>query len=266
MKFSIITAVKNNKTGLLTRIECVRNQTYKNIEHIIVDGGSTDGGKEILRRNLSRFVGTQNDYPHTTTYSLIIISEADSGIYDALNKGLKMATGDVVGFLHSDDIFKDENVISKIAKAFEEKGTDSVYSDLEYVYKNDPDKILRYWKSGEFNPGSLNKGWMPPHPTFCVKKNIYDKFGMFDTSFRIAADYEIILRFLAKQKISTTYLPEVTIKMRAGGASNKNIASVIRKSREDYRALKINAVPFPLMALFFKNARKINQFVLSNRN
>jgi len=258
VKFSIITAVYNNKAHIEDCINSVLGQDYENIEYIIIDGGSDDGTVDVIK-NLELRI--KNEFRN-----FIFNSEKDNGIYEALNKGLKMATGDVVGFLHSDDIFKDENVISKIAKAFEEKETDSVYSDLEYVYKNDPDKILRYWKSGEFNPGSLNKGWMPPHPTFCVKKNIYDKFGMFDTSFRIAADYEIILRFLAKQKISTTYLPEVTIKMRAGGASNKNIASVIRKSREDYRALKINAVPFPLMALFFKNARKINQFVLSNWN
>lgn len=254
MKISIITAVKNNKNGLLQAIECVRNQTYKDLEHIIVDGGSTDGTRDILR-------SAQNDYPATTTYSLITISEADSGIYNALNKGLKLATGDVIGFLHSDDIFYDENVINKIAKVFDEKKTDSVYSDLVYVYKDNPDRVLRYWKSGEFNYSSLMHGWMPPHPTFFVKKKIYDQFGGFDESLKISSDYEITLRFLARHKISTAYLPEVTIKMRAGGASNKSIPSIIQKSREDYRALKANSIPLPLFTLFLKNIRKLQQFI-----
>jgi len=258
VKISIITAVYNNKKYIEDCINSVISQDYNNIEYIIIDGGSDDGTVNIIK-NLEFIIKNEIE-------NLVFKSEKDDGIYEALNKGLRLTTGDVIGFLHSDDIFNNENVISKIAKVFEEKGTDSVYSDLVYVYKDNQDKVLRYWKSGEFNSSLLNKGWMPPHPAFFVKKNIYDKFGMFDTSYRIAADYEIILRFLANQKISSAYLPEVTIKMRTGGVSNKNIASVIRKSREDYRALKSNGIPFPLLALVFKNTRKINQFVLRNWN
>ena len=258
MKFSIITAVYNNKTHIEDCIKSVISQDYENIEYIIIDGGSDDGTAEKIYNAKCRIENEMVEFK--------FISEKDNGIYEALNKGLRMTTGDVVGFLHSDDIFNNENVISKIAKVFEDKNTDSVYSDLVYVYKNDTSSVLRYWKAGEFNYSFLKKGWMPPHPAFFVKKNIYDKYGGFDTSFKIASDYEIVLRFLAKHKISSAYLPEVTINMRTGGASNKNIASVIQKSREDYSALKINAIPFPLMALVFKNTRKIKQFVLRNWN
>jgi len=257
MKFSIITAVYNNKKYIEDCINSVISQDYNNIEYIIIDGGSDDGTTEIIYNAKCRIENEIVEFK--------FISEKDNGIYEALNKGLKIATGDVIGFLHSDDIFNNEYVISKIAKVFEDKNTDSVYSDLVYVYKDNPDKVLRYWKSGGFNSSLLNKGWMPPHPAFFVKKNIYDKYGGFDTSFKIASDYEIVLRFLAKHKISVSYLPEVTIKMRAGGASNKNIPSIIKKSREDYRVIKANSIPFPLFTLFLKNMRKLNQFVVNRR-
>ena len=253
MKISIITAVLNGKDYIESCIKSVLAQSYDNIEFIIIDGGSTDGTLEIIKKLIF------NNQHHS------FVSEKDNGIYDALNKGLNLATGDVVGFLNSDDIFYDEHVISKIAKTFSSEKTDSVYSDLLYVYKKNPGKILRYWKAGEFKYDSLIMGWMPPHPTFFIKKSIYDEYGGFDTSYKIASDYEIILRFLIKHKISTAYLPEVTVKMRTGGASNKNFSSLILKSREDYRALKDNSIPLPIRALILKNFSKLNQFLIKGR-
>lgn len=246
MLFTILTAVYNNKPHIEECIQSVLSQDYDQIEHIIIDGGSNDGTVEIINKyqdKISKF-----------------ISEPDEGIYYALNKGIKAASGDVVGLLHSDDMFYDEHVISKIAELFKKTNTDSVYSDLVYVYKDNPDKILRYWKAGEFNYNSLKMGWMPPHPAFFVKKNIYDKFGGFDTSYKIASDYEIVLRFLAKHKISSSYLPEVTVKMRTGGASNKSISNIKHKSQEDYKALKAAGFSLPAFTLFWKNLRKVPQF------
>src|SRR3990170_6546042 len=168
----------------------------------------------------------------------VLVSEPDEGIYDALNKGIKLATGDVIGLLHSDDVYFDENVLAKVAKLFDEKEVDSVYGDLIYVDEEDTSKVFRYWKAGEFNEKSICKGWMPPHPAFFVRKNIYDLYGLYDTTLKIASDYDLILRFLGKYKISTAYLPEVLVKMRWGGKSNRSLKNIIEKSYEDYRALK----------------------------
>ena len=189
----------------------------------------------------------------------VLVSEPDEGIYDALNKGIKLATGDVIGLLHSDDIYFDENVLAKVALLFEEKNVGSVYGDLVYVDKKDTTKVFRYWKAGEFNENKLRKGWMPPHPSFFIRKEIYDRYGLYDTDFKIAADYDLILRFLGKHKISTLYLPEVLVKMRWGGKSNKSLSNIIQKSYEDYRALKKNTFNNPLLILFKKNLSKLPQ-------
>ncbi len=244
MKFTIITATYNSQNTIAGAINSVASQTYKNIEHIIIDGVSTDNTLSIVKNNSGKISK--------------IISEPDKGIYDALNKGIKNANGDVIVFLHADDIFAENTIIEKAANLFKEKQTDSIYGDLQYVSKEDTDKIIRYWKSGDYNFSKLKKGWMPPHPTFFVKKEIYDKFGLFDTNFRIAADYDIILRFLGKHKISTAYLPEVMIKMRIGGESNKSIKNIFRKMKEDVKALKKNNLG-GFHTVFLKNFSKIPQ-------
>lgn len=226
MKVSIITATYNSQNTILDAINSVASQTYSNIEHIIIDGKSSDNTLSVINENSGKISK--------------IISESDKGIYDALNKGIKNATGEVICFLHADDIYFDNTIIERAAKLFSEKETDSIYGDLQYVAKEDTNKIIRYWKSGEYSFSKLKKGWMPPHPTFFVKKEIYNKFGLFDTSFRIAADYDIILRFLGKEKISTAYLSEIMIKMRVGGESNKSITNIIQKMKEDVKALKKN--------------------------
>ncbi|MCF6206735.1 MAG: glycosyltransferase [Sulfurovum sp.] len=245
MKISIITSVYNNKETIAEAIESVLSQTYDDIEYIVVDGASTDGTVEVIQKYAEKI----------TTF----VSEADKGIYDGLNKGIALATGDVVGFLHSDDLFEDDKVVEKIAHAFKTMHTDSIYGDLTYVSKEDTSKVVRYWKSGAFALKKLQRGWMPPHPTFYVKRDVYGKFGGFDTSFRIAADYDTILRFLGKEKISTHYIPHVLVKMRVGGESNKSLRNLVRKSREDLRAMKHNGVGH-IGSLFVKNASKIPQF------
>ncbi|MCD4788439.1 MAG: glycosyltransferase [Bacteroidales bacterium] len=245
MKVSIITIAYNSENSISDAINSVLSQTYPNIEYIIVDGKSKDKTVEIVKsygNKISKFV-----------------SEPDKGIYDALNKGIEMASGDVVGFMHSDDLFADEHVIEKVAKLFKEKDVDSIYGDLNYVFKNDTNKILRYWKSDEFTLSRLKFGWMPPHPTFYVKRKIYEKYGGFDIDFKISSDYDSMLRFLGKYKISTAYLPEVMIKMRVGGASNRSLKNIIQKSTEDFRAIRKNKFG-NIFTLIFKNLRKVKQF------
>ena len=248
MKLSIITAVYNSKDTIEDCLKSVASQTYTDIEHIIVDGASTDGSLEIIQSVL----GGKN---------FKLISEPDSGTFDALNRGIKLVTGDVIGLLHSDDVYYNENVLAKVAKVFEDKNVDSVYGDLIYVDKKSTTKVFRYWKAGEFNENKLRKGWMPPHPAFFVRKEIFDKYGLYDTTLKIASDYDLILRFLGKHKITTAYLPDVLVKMRWGGKSNKSLRNIIQKSSEDYRALKKNNFPNALWILFLKNISKLPQLL-----
>ena len=246
MKISIITITYNSEKTLRDTMDSVLGQSYKDIEYILVDGKSKDGTCDIIRSygdRVSKF-----------------ISEKDKGLYDALNKGIRMATGDVVGFLHSDDIFASTETTKMIAEAFIKFKVDSVYGDLVYVDQNDTDKIIRFWRSRRFSRARALTCWMPPHPTFYVKREIYEKYGGFNTTFRIAADYESILRFLVRFRVSTFYIPLVLIRMRVGGESNKSIKNVIRKSLEDIRAMHINGL-ISFAALFNKNASKFKQFM-----
>jgi glycosyltransferase len=247
LKISIITSVYNNKTTISDSIESVLSQTYADIEYIVIDGASTDGTIDIVKRYEDRIS--------------IFKSEPDAGIYDGLNKGISLATGDIIGFLHSDDFYHDENVIEVVADTFKTHQTDSVYSDLVYVNKDNKDQVIRYWKSSDFSLKKLHRGWMPPHPTFFVKRDVYLEAGFFDTSFRIAADYDIILRFLGKHEITTKYIPKVLIHMRTGGESNKSLNNLIQKSKDDYRAMKNNGVG-NIFGLIVKNIRKIPQFLM----
>jgi len=246
VKISIITAVYNNENTIRDAIESVLSQTHDDLEYVVIDGKSTDKTLDII-----------NEYKEQID---VIISEKDAGIYDALNKGIANATGGVVCFLHSDDIYEDEKVVEKVNALFEEKHVDSVYGDLVYVNKSNINRVVRYWKSGEFTQKKLKNGWMPPHPTFFVKKEVYKQHGGFDTSFRIAADYDTVLRFLGVQKISTAYLPEVLIKMRLGGESNKSLANLKKKTAEDIKALKKNAIG-GYRAIMMKNISKLPQYL-----
>ena len=243
---SIITAVHNNKKFIEVAMKSVLEQTYPYIEYIVVDGNSTDGTLDIIKK----YEGKISKW----------ISEPDNGTYEALNKGIKLATGDVVGFLHSDDLFASNVAIEKVAGKFLSGNVNAVYSDLVYITKNNGDKIARYWKAGEYKRKSLRFGWMPPHPTLFVKKEVYDNCGLFNTGLRIAADYDMMLRLLTYCGDKISYIDETLVKMRLGGASNRSLKNMIIKSREDYIALSNNGFPLPLLTLFLKNIRKLNQF------
>ena len=245
MKLSLITATYNSADIIKNAINSVRNQRIDNLEYIVIDGCSTDGTVEILKENtdvISKWV-----------------SEPDKGIYDALNKGLKMASGDIVGFLHSDDNFANNRILKNIIDNFEEQSIDFLYGDLEYITSAEPYKVLRYWKSGNFKPENLKKGWMPPHPTVYFKRELIDKVGGFDTSYTIAADYDWMARCLTTSGLKVAYIPEVLIKMRTGGASNRSLKNIIKKSREDYKIIRRNKIG-NFNTLLYKNFGKIGQF------
>lgn len=245
MKMSIITVVYNNQEYINECIESVLEQTHKDIEYIVIDGASTDATLEIINKYKNRISK--------------IVSEPDNGIYDAMNKGIGLATGDVVGILNSDDFYSTNTVLEKVNNAFETTGAQSCYGDLVYI-SSDKSRVIRYWKSGEFSKELIKKGWMPPHPTFFVKRELYKKYGKFNTAFKIAADYEFILRILARERVDTTYIPEVLVEMRIGGESNANVKNLIRKMKEDHRAMRINGLSFALYKLLYKNLSKVTQF------
>jgi glycosyltransferase involved in cell wall biosynthesis len=242
---SVVTVVYNNVAHIGSAIESVLSQDYSSIEYIIIDGGSTDGSLDVIERYQDKIQ--------------IFLSESDEGIYDALNKGSGLATGEIVGFLHSDDLYAHDKVISRVAERFSKSNVDVVYGDLDYVRQDDLDAVVRHWRAGEFSIPALRRGWMPPHPTFYVRRKVYERLGIFDLNYRIAADYDCMLRILSDMDIQVSYLAEVLVKMRLGGVSNQNIANIIQKSREDYWCLKSNRVG-GVGTLLWKNFRKIPQF------
>jgi glycosyltransferase len=245
MKLSIITAVLNANPFLEECIRSIASQTHEEIEHIVVDGGSTDGTIDIIRAHESSIARW--------------VSRRDDGMYDALNAGIAMATGDVIGFLHADDLYAHDRVLDHVASAMIETGADSCYGDLIYVDRCDASRVVRHWKSGPFRRGKFKKGWMPPHPTFFVKKTVYRKYGGFNTAFRISADYELMLRFLEKYSISTTYIPEVLVKMRWGGISNGSLPNILLKTSEDFKAWRQNDLGRNFLTIPLKNIGKLPQ-------
>jgi glycosyltransferase involved in cell wall biosynthesis len=247
VKISIITIVYNNRETIADAIDSVLSQTYPNIEYIVVDGLSNDGTVEVVKSYGSRISK--------------FISEKDKGLYDAINKGIELASGDVIGLLHSDDIFYSKDTVAGIASAFKAHHTDSIYGDLLYVQKEDTDKIVRNWVSGTYCRENFLYGWMPPHPSFYVKKECYQKYGLFNTSFKSAADYELMLRFLFKHSISTAYLPEVLVRMRVGGKSNVTLKNRIRANQEDYNAWVVNGLQPKFYTRYLKPLRKLTQFL-----
>ena len=249
MKISIITATYNSSKSLKSCINSLIKQDYENIEYIIIDGNSSDSTTDIV-----------NDYQATYSY-IKMVSENDLGIYDALNKGIAMATGDVIGFLHSDDLFPSCNIISELVAKMKNDNLDGIYGDLQYVAKENTNRIIRFWKSCEFRRELLKKGWMPPHPTLFLKKNIYAKHGQFNKSFEISADYDFMLRVLNDNTFKFGYLPKVVTKMRVGGASNQSIKNIIKKTKEDLRALRLNKIG-GIITLLMKNASKIKQLII----
>lgn len=250
IKISIVTATRNCANTLPECLASVSRQSYTNREHIIIDGASTDETIDVIKKNMGQIA--------------VFKSERDKGIYDALNKGVQLATGDVVGFLHADDLYSSDETLSKIAYAFEDPSICAVYGDLEYVSQKDVSKVVRRWRSKPFNTRNLDFGWMPAHPTLYVRKNWYSIIGGFDANYRISADYLSVLKLFSKPNFKSSYIPDVLIKMRLGGASNKSIQAIFKKSKEDWCALRSCnfSVPSALRAVVWKNLGKLSQFVL----
>jgi glycosyltransferase involved in cell wall biosynthesis len=249
MKISIVTVCYNSDKTIETTIISVKKQTYKNIEYIIIDGGSQDNTLNIVKKYESVF----NDNMHW-------LSEPDNGLYDAMNKGIKMATGDVIALINSDDLFCDDKALEKVMKVFADNPKiDSVYADLFYVSQNDTDKIVRKWITGRQR--KFNLGWHPAHPTLYLKKEVYEKFGFFNLNFKLAADFELMLRFFDKNKISSIYIPEAFVKMRLGGETNKNFENIYKQNLECIKAFVVNDLKVSkFLYPFYRVLPKLFQF------
>jgi len=247
IKISVITVCYNAKATLEDTLRSVQEQSYNNIEHILIDGASSDGTVDIIRKNERRLA--------------YWISEPDQGIYDAMNKGIQQATGDLIGFLNADDIFENNMVLGWIAEAFSERDINACYGDLVYVNRADSTRIVRYYRSKHFTPARIAYGVMPAHPTLYLTKDIFKKFGLFRTDYRIAADFEFIARIFGKQMIKFHYIPKVLIKMRTGGVSTRNIKSNFIINQEIVRACFENNIPTSLFKVYLKYFKKIFEFV-----
>lgn len=247
MKVSIITVVLNNRSYIEDCISSVLNQSYDEIEYIIVDGGSTDGTIEVIKKYADRISRW--------------ISETDQGIYDAMNKGIKLASGDVIGFLNADDIYYDVNVLGDIMSVMSDVSIDACYSDLVYVDKNNLSKVVRYWRSHEFKAGFFKKGWVPAHPTFFARRSVYDQYGYFDLMYKLAADFELMARLLEHHKIRVRYIPRMSVKMRIGGATNKSLENIVKQNFEIFRACRKNDIKIsPVSFLMNKSITRLRQF------
>lgn len=245
LKISVVTVCFNSESTIGHTIRSVNEQTYPNVEHVFIDGASKDGTLDIISES--------------SLVDKVVVSEPDKGIYDALNKGIAAARGDVVGFLHADDFYADADVLTKIASTFEGEAVDACYADLHYVSQDSEERLIRHWKTSEFSPARLKRGWMPPHPTLYIRPAWYQKIGGFDTSYRIAADYYSMLQLFSDPSFNASYIPEVLVKMRVGGASNRSLKNILQKSCEDYDALRRTGVG-GVGTLLAKNFRKVGQF------
>lgn len=246
MKVSIITVTMNSERYLSDCINSVRRQNYRDIEHIIIDGKSTDGTLNIILKNLN----------HISYW----ISETDRGMYDAINKGLQMATGDVIGILNSDDMFASADAVKSIVDCFETTGTDTVYGDLVYVDACNTQKILRYWKGVSYKRSRFRYGWMPAHPTFYMRRELIEQYGSYENHYYTAADYEFMARYLFLHKVTSQYVDAMLVKMRSGGISNENFKSRLRANRRDFLAMRKNKIPFSFLVSILKPLIKLPQF------
>jgi len=246
LKISVITAVREAESTIGQAIRSVADQSWQDLEHVVIEGRSSDG-------TLAAIKATRHD-------RMTLISEADRGIYDALNKGIRLATGDVVGFLHGDDFLAHPQVLARVAASFDTPRIEAVFSDLDYVDKLDGERVVRRWRTGPFSPSRLRHGWMPAHPTLYLRREVYQRIGGYDADMRISADYDFILRYFSQVQDQTVHIPEVLYKMRMGGVSNRNLVMIALKMREDLQALKRNNVG-GLSILAMKNLSKIGQFL-----
>ncbi len=243
MKISLITVCYNAASTLGDTINSVLSQDYDNLEYIVIDGGSTDGTKSLLETHKNRITKW--------------ISEPDKGIYDAMNKGLKLVTGDIVGMINADDFYVDNSILSKVAAAFADKEVDAIFGDLVFVDPQNISKVVRKYSSSGWRPEKFAKGFMPAHPTFFTRKKFYDQFGLFKTDYRIAADYELLIRFLYVQRLRYKYLPLTMVKMRKGGVSSNGIKSNIILNNEIIRACRENGISTNQLKVYAKYFRKL---------
>lgn len=248
MKISIVTATSNSENYILSNINSINMQSYKNYEHIIIDNKSNDKTIDIIKKNGK---------------NLIIKSEKDMGIYDAFNKGIGIASGDIISILNSDDFYKNSDILEDVVEIFMKQKVDIVYGNLDYVRRNNINKIVRYWKSNTFKTNSFNIGWSPPHPTFFVRKTIYSRYGNFNLNNGNSSDFELMFRFLEKNKISSYYLNKTLITMRTGGQSNKNITEIVK---QNLRILQILGIQFNLFKiikfLVYKLINRLKQLII----
>ena len=246
MKVTIITVTYNSAIYLEQCIQSVIGQHYHDIEHIIVDGGSTDGTLDIIAQYQSKIAKW--------------VSEPDHCMYDAINKGMRMATGDIIGTLNSDDILASREVIGSIAHSFKYSGAEAIYGDIVYVQPSDLNNVLRIWNGSDYNRNKFKYGWMPAHPSFYIRRSLIEKYGFYETHFYSAADYEFMARYLFFHKVDACYLPKLIVKMRMGGMSNGSLSRRLRANRRDYLAMKKNNIPFPLLASILKPLSKLYQY------
>jgi glycosyltransferase involved in cell wall biosynthesis len=242
---SLITVTYNAADTIEKCILSVISQRFKNLQYIIIDGQSTDGTLTIIDKYRDLID--------------IVISEPDDGLYDAMNKGVVHATGDIIGMLNADDYFAHDNILEEVARGFKLSGADVVYGDIDYINKEG--KIVRKWRSGDYRPGCFNWGWMPPHPSFYVRRECFARYGLYNLKFGTATDYELMLRFIHTNNTSVYYLRDVMVKMLLGGVSNKQFSSRLKAWQNDYRAMRTNKLLFPLFSVVLKPLRKIFQFI-----
>ena len=261
MKISIITATFNSEKFINYCLHSIETQNYDNIEHIVIDGGSTDQTLSILQLKRNQIKE--------------LISEPDRGVYDAMNKGIKLATGEVIGFLNSDDFYVNKKILSKVASIFSNNSSiDACYSDLIYTDQVDTSKTARYWRSDKFKPGYFSKGWAPPHPTFFARRSVYERYGLFNLDYHFASDNDLMMRFMEVHKIKTEYFPEVWVKMRLGGATNNNLKNIYLGNLEILKALNKNGLSVNIISFFlnkiimrFRQRLKVNyKFFFKDKN
>jgi glycosyltransferase involved in cell wall biosynthesis len=246
MRLSVITVCRNARDTIGEALSSIHRQSYRPMEHIVVDGASTDGTLDVLR---ARQAGIAR-----------LVSEPDEGLYHAMNKGIALATGDYVGFLNADDIYAHPDALAHIAEALRGGGCDAAYGDLVYVRQSDPGAVVRYWRSGPYAAGRIERGWMPAHPTFFVRTALLRKLGGFDTGYRYQADYELMVRLFLKEGISSAYVPEVLVRMRVGGHTNRSLRNVYLGNMEAYRACIDNGIRVSPLFILQKMFSRLPQF------
>lgn len=252
MTISVVTVVFNAVRTIEDTILSVAHQTHADVEHIVVDGGSTDGTLEVIARHRHRLA--------------IAISEPDNGLYDAMNKGIAAASGDVIGTLNADDVYADETVLEQVATVMQDPGHDACYADLVYVDRINTARVKRIWRSRSFQPGLFLHGWMPAHPTFYARRTVYEQYGLFDTAYKFQADFELTMRFLEVHGVRAAYVPRIWVRMRWGGLSNRSVFNIIRGNLDSFRACRRHGFWVTPAFILWKIASRVPQFIRPDRS